>query len=67
MELLAGDKVSSYVPLIYDGGAEPAAQEVQGVQVLHGDFPSMFCIQNLTIVWSMELEDTCSRWLHLYI
>lgn len=54
MELLAGDKVSSYVPLIHDGGAEPAAQEVQGGQVLHGDFPSMFCISRIFLL--------CDQW-----
>ena len=41
MELLAGDKVSSYVSLIHDGGAEPAAQKVQGGEVLHSNFPSI--------------------------
>lgn len=61
---MAGDKVSSYVPLMHDGGTEPAAQEVQGGEVLHGDLPNTFCISRLFPLcdqwsWKTRALDEC--------
>lgn len=65
MELLAGHKISSYVSLVHDGRDEPTAQEVQGDEVLHGDFPSMLFISRFFLLcdqwsWETRVLDECT-------